>query len=220
VAFTRRFGAAWSARANYTFAKSIDDQSQSAPPSGFSGAQDTRNLGLEKGRSDWDTRHAVKLTFDMQSPWNRNVCLRKWALSGIGSFATGLPFTVQVQNPDTAKGEASRPDRITSGRVDAPSVNGWYDLAAFPPVPAGGYRNGTSGRNVLSGPGLASLDLSVRRSFRVSEESTFDLRADAYNAINHPNLALPATYVNSPNAGTIISAKPGRVFQLSAKFAF
>ena len=72
-------------------------------------------------------------------------------------------------------------------------MTGWYDLAAFPPVPAGGYRNGTSGRNVLSGPGLMAFDLSMRRAFRLSESSRLEFRADAYNAINHANLGLPAT---------------------------
>ena len=209
VAFTRRFGERWSARLNYTYAKSIDDQSQSAPSQGFSGAQDTRNLGLERGRSDWDTRHSFKLSFDFKSPWKRNPCLRKWAFSGIGTIASGLPFTPQVQNPDTGKGETSRPDRLARGELASPGVAGWYDLSAFPPVPAGGYRNGTSGRNILSGPGVVAVDLSLRRSFSLGESSSLDSARMPTMPPTMPTSACPLPTSIRPTPAP--SLRPGRV---------
>ena len=222
AAFTRKLGDKSSLRLNYTYSKSVDDASLSygAGAGGYAGAQDRRNLGLEKGRSDWDARHAAKVTYDLQSPWKKNPYLRGWAFSGVGTAASGLPFTPQVLKPDTGKGEASRPDRIARDQAPNPSPTLWYDPSAFPVIPAGSYRPGTSGRNVLDGPGLISLDLSLRRALSVSEGKRFEFRADAYNALNRANLGMPAIYVNAPNVGTIVSAKPGRAFQFSAKFAF
>ena len=47
-------------------------------------------------------------------------------------------------------------------------------------------RQGTLGRNVLIGPGTATVDLSMAKSFPVRERYKFELRAEAFNLFNHP----------------------------------
>ena len=46
-------------RINYSYSKSIDEASQMQGNSegGFNGALDSRNLSLERARSDWDRGH-------------------------------------------------------------------------------------------------------------------------------------------------------------------
>jgi hypothetical protein len=49
----------------------------------------------------------------------------------------------------------------------------------------------------------------------------FELRGEAFNALNHSNLGTPNRFVNTPQFGTITEAStPGRELQLSARFSF
>lgn len=57
-----------------------------------------------------------------------------------------------------------------------------------------------AGRNTLIGPSLASLDLSVMRNFRVREGLTLQMRMEAYDVLNHPNVGFPLGNVYAANA--------------------
>jgi hypothetical protein len=63
------------------------------------------------------------------------------------------------------------------------------NLAAFP-VPST-ERQGTAGRNIVSGFGFAQMDLALRRDFRLGERVRLQLRAEAFNLTNHPNFGNP-----------------------------
>jgi hypothetical protein len=55
---------------------------------------------------------------------------------------------------------------------------------------------GNSGRNVLIGPGVTSLDFSLYKNNyikRISEKFNIQFRAEIFNIINHPNFAPPVT---------------------------
>ncbi len=57
---------------------------------------------------------------------------------------------------------------------------------------------GNTSRNEFAGPGLYSLDVSLRRTFSLRERWRFTLRADAFNMLNHANLNNPSVVVGSP----------------------
>jgi hypothetical protein len=50
-----------------------------------------------------------------------------------------------------------------------------------------------AGRNVLRGPGVHNTDLSLFKKVRISERIVLQLRLEAENAFNHPNLGVGAT---------------------------
>jgi hypothetical protein len=59
------------------------------------------------------------------------------------------------------------------------------------------------------------------KSFRIREGMGLEIRADTYNAFNHPQFALPNTDIAS--GGDISSASnggPGRIIQLGGRFSF
>jgi hypothetical protein len=56
---------------------------------------------------------------------------------------------------------------------------------------------GDLGRNALRGFDLVQADLSARRSFRLTDRVSLLLRADVFNAFNHPNFANPVASVGS-----------------------
>lgn len=222
VTVRRRFNRGFFYRLNYVYAKSIDDASQLSGNSkgGYPGAQDARNLRLERGRSDWDTRHSFLMNFTWDVPIRRNVLLRSWQISATGRAYTGQPFTPRTSNVQLDQGEANRPDRIAAGSLANPTADAWFDLAAFPTVPLGSFRFGNSGRNILDGPGFIGMNSALYRRFAIRERGSIQFRWEVFNTTNHPNLNLPQNLVNAPNGGTIIDAQPSRTMQFALKWLF
>ncbi len=218
----RRFARGFFYRLSYTFAKSIDTNSQfsGAGDGGYDHAQDSRNLSLERGRSDFDIRHTLLTSFMWESPFQQNRLLRGWQLAGTGRLYSGAPFTPTVGNSQIDLGEADRPDRIGRGTVDNPNPERWFDWNAFVPVPIGAYRFGNSGRNILDGPGTIDVNLSLMKKFAVGERSYFQFRWEGFNFFNHANFILPIREVDAANAGTITAAGNGRVMQFALRFVF
>ena len=143
-------------RFNYSFSKSIDDASQLSGNStgGFAGAQDSRNLKSERGRSDFDRRQVITAVFSYPLPFGRgrrflpgargwrNGIVGGWQWSGSGTYYTGQAFTVTSANVDTTLGESSRPNRLGTGAQPALDGQGrrgidypWFQLTDFEPVP-------------------------------------------------------------------------------------
>ncbi len=158
----RRSRAGFFYRLNYTFGKSIDDSSSFTDNSatGAAGAADTFNLKLDRGRSNFDQRHAVTAATRYQLPVGRGrrffrnmrgpaqAALGGWQLATTLRTYSGQPFTVRTANVDLNAGESIRPNRVKHGFVasDAfPGMKGvdfpWFDLSAFERVPCIGTEN-------------------------------------------------------------------------------
>jgi hypothetical protein len=104
-------------------------------------------------------------------------------------------------DPSNTNTLTGRPDRLADGNLENPTLERWFDASAFAPPPANAGRFGNSGRNVLSGPGMNVLHLSlvkdialdsVREGFRVSFQAAFK------NLFNHPNFTNPNANISSP----------------------
>jgi hypothetical protein len=99
---------------------------------------------------------------------------------------------------------------------------------------------GTLARSTINGPLFTQLDMSLTKSIRLTEKMRFQVRADAFNVLNHtnfltgiltPGLALNGTSntifnVNSPTFGEITSANTiggsglNRIIQVAGRFEF
>jgi hypothetical protein len=71
--------------------------------------------------------------------------------------------------------------------------------AAFREAPEA--TQGSLGRNTISGFGMAQLDLALRRDFPLDAQRSFELRFEAFNALNHPNFADPTAVLVNPLFG-------------------
>lgn len=152
-----------------------------------------------------------------------------WSMNTILTFDSGQPQNIG-SNISTGSG-------IGANAVVVPGVNkykktlaSWYNPAAFtnPPVvtsigetslaPLGGPPD------QVNGPGYKDFDFSVFKSFRVTEGSHADFRAEAFNLTNTPSFALPGnlTYQgNNPNFGQITSKRStARELQFAFKYYF
>jgi hypothetical protein len=77
---------------------------------------------------------------------------------------SGIPYTpvIGTANLSGALSGTWRPNRIASGTVTNPTVNEWFDPAAFvQPTP---YTFGNSGRDILFGPSYKT------HGFRLGQE--------------------------------------------------
>jgi hypothetical protein len=89
----------------------------------------------------------------------------------------------------------------TNGKLAQRSPTKWFDKTAYV-VPAAGVQ-GTVTRNSLRGPATAEFDFSALKNFTISEKLTAQLRAEAFNIINHPNFGNPNAIISNGNVGTI-----------------
>jgi hypothetical protein len=143
-----------------------------------------------------------------------------WQIAGSGRFETGTPFTPQTSSAQLDLGEANRPNRIAKGTLAHPTPDMWFDTSAFRLVPDGSYQPGTSGRNILDGPGMITLNVPLIRRIPLRERVTLQLRCEAFNVLNHPRFNLPNVNVNAPAGGTITAAGDPRLIQIAARLIF
>jgi hypothetical protein len=241
VSLKKRFSYGVEFLASYTFSKTLDDSSSfnitGSSPESVAGendlAQNPFDLAAEYGRSLFDARHRVVLSYIWQIPfWKQShnwyqAALGNWQLNGIFSASTGTPFTVydssdpslQGQSPEISGFYSDRPNLVGNPNNGPKTPQDWFNLQAFQRVTQPGTF-GSSGRNVVQAPGLADWDLSLFKNFRVVESKTLQFRAELFNVLNRPNFGIPVNDINSPSFGQIQSASPPRLIQLALKFLF
>ncbi len=81
-------------------------------------------------------------------------------------------------------------------------------IAQFSLTPAFGV--GNAGRNIFHNPWFNELDLSLIKSFKITERQKITFRAEAYNAFNHPNFGFTSTNLNIPHAGQLSAESSAR----------
>jgi hypothetical protein len=126
-----------------------------------------------------------------------------WEISGITTFQSGVPFSVinggsangisVLDNAGVANGvgAGSYPDVIGDPYLHAP-------LGATNPQSIGpallnanafaaptGLTFGDAGRNFLNNPSRLNFDTALLKHFKVTEGSTLEFRAEAFNVFNH-----------------------------------
>jgi hypothetical protein len=218
----RRFARGLQFRAVYTFSKSLDDgtawnSSVAANAPGF--VMFPLNPRLDWGPSTTDVRHLASINATYELPFGahlhgwREKAARGWTVSAIESMQSGFPFTPQLGYNPSNNGDSRNPVRPSwnpafTGAVISGGPNQYFNPAAFLPPASGTY--GNVGRDVLTGPGLTELDLSVSKVTALSDKTRLQFRAEFFNILNHANFATPnavvftsASPVASPTAGVI-----------------
>ena len=186
---------------------------QKATDFGGSSPQNVFNWLNDHGLGDNDRAvfasisHVWELPFHARGP--AGVLMNGWNFDGIVFLASGRPFTPTLGNSASlnSPGVTLRPDRAGSGTVADPARDKWFDPSAFV-VPAL-YTYGNSGRNILRGPGIATVDWSLGKDFHFTERTQLKFRAEGYNLFNRTNLGQPVTTIDSSTAGKILGLFQG-----------
>ncbi|MEZ5352941.1 MAG: TonB-dependent receptor [Bryobacteraceae bacterium] len=230
VRLTRRFRRGVSFNALYTWAKSIDNVSTYGGGQGVV-VQNDQDLAAERGLSSFDQRHALNTFFVLASPvgdgaspirasgWSGRL-LKDWMLNGGVTATSGNPLTATVLGN---RADAGGTGVVGSSRADATGLpveggSGFFNLAAFTLPPAGRY--GNAARNTVPGPRRLSANLSLGRSFTVSDRRRMEFRVEANNAFNTVSFTRLGTVVNASNYGLPLGTAAMRTIQASLRFRF
>jgi Carboxypeptidase regulatory-like domain len=230
----RRFAGGIHFLGAYALSKSIDDASDFLATSGDDNyPQDNSRIFLERGFSNFDLRHRFTFTGLFTLPYGRgrppaggvSYLLSDWQFGLITSMQSGFPFTPKLSRDNSNTGNigglfgSDRPHLVGDPRLEKSTPDRFFNTDAFViPVP---YTFGNSGRNVVTGPGLVNVDVSLSRQFPLLGEKWLEFRAEFFNLFNTPPLGLPERNADqTATFGKILSAGPARQIQFALRFAF
>ncbi len=84
-----------------------------------------------------------------------------------------------------------------------------------------GPQFGNLGRNVVMGPDQRRVDINVSKRTQLTEGTSLDFRAEAYNISNTPAFRNPDRDMSNASFGAITRTRGGpRVIQLGLKLKF
>jgi hypothetical protein len=219
----------------YTWAKSIDDKSAAAgiggADTGWQGFIDNHNTRLEHARSDFDVDHRLVSSFVYSLPFGRggkylssvskaaDFVVGGWQLNGIATFQRGFPYSIYAQDLGGALDDFNnRAHLVGNPNSGSHTIAQWFNTAAFTQPDAGVI--GTSGRNILRGPGINNWDMSVFKNFDFRENMRLQLRLESFNAFNHTQWSPPDHNIADPQYGQITSTRDARINQVGVKFIY
>jgi Carboxypeptidase regulatory-like domain len=230
---------------NYTYSKSLDDISVEG--NGFTSVLDNYNLKLNWAPSDYDRRQSINYNFTYILPVGKgqqfgstmpkvlDTLVGGWTLGGYAIDQSGNPFSVASQHSTLPGGTTYATYSGATPNIGSITESGggvfYYtaaQVAQFGLTPAFGV--GNAGRNIFHNPWFNELDLSLIKSFKITERQKITFRAEAYNAFNHPNFGFTAANLNiltpatfgkfSTTLGTQNGSTSARTMQLALRYDF
>ena len=201
----------------------------------------------------YDRRHLFNISYVYEFPKLQQagrlagLIAGGWQISGISQFASG------VDTQSNTSVNFSMTGNLPDGqRINERTINGTNGLTAMPLLTCdpsknlapGQYINGAcfapprpgvNGPAVIPatyGPALVSHDLSLFKNWQISESKKFQIRASAFNFVNHPLATFrpgdPNLILNFDAQGNVTNPRFGftdvktgrRTIQLGVKFYF
>lgn len=224
---TKRFSHSVAAHFSYTWSHGLDECSNGClfPDGGgdIEGQINPLNLRVNNyGNADYDIKQnfsgdfVINPTFHVESRAVRDI-VNGWEFSGKIFWRTGIPYSVG-DGYNSALGN-------TGGTIFAtPLGQGWGGMScgsaaagdpgvATPCINSSMYLDSSTipnftawspaTRNQLFGPHYFDLDLNLYRSFKIKERVDMKFGIQAFNALNHPNFALPDATLGDGSTGII-----------------
>jgi hypothetical protein len=236
VAINRQFSNGLLLKGAYTWSKAIN----MADDNGWVGVNwnSPEVIYRNRARAGYDRTHVFQMGYVYELPFGKG---RKWATSGPASWIiggwglngvvyafTGTPMTFTSNVPCNCPGNMQTAQQLKedvqiSGAV-GPGQK-WFDTTAFGRGPQNAF--GSSGRNIINGPGRIGTDMRLSRIFPITERFRFELMGEAFNLTNTPWFSNPSTNVDSGTYGEIRSTVTqsgrgvsDRQFRLGARLQF
>ena len=214
---------------------------------------DGRDKEANYGPLNYNRPHTIVSTWVYQTPDWKDGALgyltNGWQLSGNYRWLWGTPYTPGVSISGIGNTNWTGTDQgpriaLTGQPISAGSTSDPYNqfsVAAFT-SPKTGSVGLESPRYTMYGPGVNNMDLSISKSIPLGARRRFEIRLDAFNALNHTqwsgvnsginfaSLSDP-TIINLPydsngklvrqnGVGTISGVRPPRQLQLLTRFSF
>jgi len=231
---TKRYSHGLQFDAAYTWSKSIDYNSRNVQGLVI---QNSYNIAGDRGLSDFDARNRFSFDGIYELPFRHNQLVSGWEIAIIAQIQSGNPINFHTTNTAFTGAGTLRPS-VTGPVITgySPATNGSATAITYIQNPAvfqnQGNAFGNLGRNTIIGPGFSDVDLSVQKSTKISERMRWEIRADAFDVLNHANFGQPGTSAAadvypSPSFNLLLGTRfpPGdsgssRQLQLSMKLIF
>jgi hypothetical protein len=227
----------------YTYSKCIDNAS------GLQDSTNPFNPALSRGLCNFDLTHNFVASYSVALPFDRwtgaggfaKKIAEGWTVSGITTFATGLPISLSETDDNSLTG-------ITSAPVDTPQLVGsgsvlnntnprsgqtYFNTSLFGLEPLG--QIGTARRRYFHGPGINNFDMALLKSTKLTESKEVQFRVEAFNLFNHAQFTNPNGNINSDSAftgpnnvpqtssgsfGFVTGTRAPRIMQVALKILF
>jgi hypothetical protein len=206
---TKRFSNGFQMTSAYTWSHMIDDTTAEVFSTVLSPrrVQDFQDLRPERADSALDHRHRLVTSWIYEMPWFKKtdgltrILLDGFNVAGTYTYETGERITVRSgtdanQNGDSAGDRAILNATGTEGvgstvtalkRTDGQIVGYVANNPSAKYIQAGAGAVSGIGRNTFLLPPINNFDISLFKNFRIGEKkTTIQLRADLFNAFNHP----------------------------------
>jgi hypothetical protein len=224
-----------SLRAMYTLSKAVDPTTAGGGGGDLGGVSNPyAGWVYDNGPSGFDRRNVAVVNFIYDIPFlrhNDNKFVRNvvggWEVSGIVTMESGIPLNLGLSGNQGGNfvGGSNRPDlagpisyehQVLAGNQVIQYINpAGY---SFPALGAWG----TLGHNALYGPGMDNWNLSLFKSFTLSESrgSRLEIRLETFNTWNHTEFSGVNTTFGNSNFGQFNSTFDPRILQLGGKIYF
>jgi len=224
TSFQRRYSNGLTVSVNYTYSHSIDDATTLSyeGQEGFGNADPFAIQRFETGNSDLDLRHRFVGAVTYELPFGKNftgakkLALAGWQANTVLIWNSGSPFTITDNFTGFANsvfngigGGPTRPNQIATATLSNPSINEWFNPAAFVIPPLGTI--GNTARNSLYGPSFRHFDLSLFKDFTLTERVKLQFRAEAFNLTNTPSYFVANNQNDAPTTNAVQGAGFGKI---------
>jgi hypothetical protein len=163
--------------------------------------------------------------FLSENNWFNRDLIGGWQVSEITRFGTGRPVPIDATDLTNSGGiqqfyalKTCNPNVLPAGQ--SRSATKWFNTSCFA-QPGVGVWGGA--RNTVRQPRLDNTDISAMKSIAFEHPNLprIQLRADLFNAFNHPQLLFGETSLTSPLFGQLTAQQnSSRTIQASVRIAF
>jgi hypothetical protein len=203
VGVNRRFSRGLQSQLSYTWSKCLDNASGTYGLEGGIPWSNPLNGSFDHGRCLFDRPHVFRLSGVYAFPFQRNILIKGWQISGGLGVQSGSPWNVINGFDQSGSAVANqRPNLVMPvDNIITGDVNRYVNPAAFS-LPAPGTL-GNLQRDFLAGPGTVNLDASALKDIPIKEQIRLQFRAEFFNVANHANFALPNAnaFIQTANGG-------------------
>ncbi|MGH9545208.1 MAG: carboxypeptidase regulatory-like domain-containing protein [Terriglobales bacterium] len=228
----KRFSQGLSILAGYTYSKAITDTQGAETGAFVPDLQDNDNRRANRGLTASDTRHRFTMSALYELPFGNKkhyladangvvrTIVSGWQLAGIATFQTGQPLTATLPFDNSNVGEGAKLPNLIGNPNNGPrTVDEFFNTAAFAAPPQ--FTFGNEGIDVITGPGIKDVDLSLVKNTPIGERMNLQFRCEAFNAGNHPIFAQPNATFGTPQFGQITGTRlDNREVQFALKLSF
>jgi hypothetical protein len=210
----------------YTYGKCLDNSSGLEDPTNPFNPRISRGLCLFDVKHNFVGSYTVQLPFEKlfhaSSGWSKRV-VGGWQVSGITTFATGLPVQLSEGNDVSLAGSIGTDiPNFTPGKLinnsNPRSGQPYFNTSLFSKESPG--QIGNANRRFFHGPGLNNWDMGLLKNVNFTESKSLELRFEAFNIFNHAQFQNPNGSIDSASFGIITAANDPRILQLAAKLHF